>query len=471
MIKKLLEKKITEQIKHFPTKDQQKAIEELAKFVDTNNRTQIFILTGFAGTGKTTLISALVNALYEEEIHCVLLAPTGRAAKVFSNASISRAYTIHKIIYKAEVLKNGIVRFFLTKCKFKNTIFIIDEASMIADKKDKKSIFGSGNLLDDLIEFVFQKEGNKIIFTGDTAQLPPVGFDNSPALEPHTFARFNLDVATSQLKEIVRQANDSGIVFNANIIRTSIEKQRLFQYPKLQLNQFNDVEKINGNQLIEYINNSYQNEGIDNSIVITYSNHRANKYNEGIRNSILHKESNIARNDYVMIVRNNYLWKDEDQIIDFIANGDIGIIRSLKNFEQHNGFNFVDATIDMLDYGGVIKVKMLLNTIDANAPTLSEEESKELYEYFSSPYKEIKDSKKRYQEIRNDPYINSLQIKFSYAITCHKAQGGQWNNVFIDQSFLKSEMITLDYLRWLYTAFTRAKNKVYLVNFNKEFFE
>ena len=277
MIKFFIENKIIDQIKHTPTQDQQNAICDLAKFADTNNKTQIFIFTGFAGTGKTTVISALVNALYEENINCVLLAPTGRAAKVFSNASMLSAYTIHKKIYEPEILKNGAVRFKLKKSTYKNTIFIIDEASMIADKKDKKSIFGSGNLLEDLIEFVFQKEGNKIIFTGDTAQLPPVGFDTSPALETHTFARFNLDVATAQLKEIVRQANDSGIVFNANIIRTNIEKQRLFEYPKLQLNNFPDIEQITGNQLIEYINNAYENDGIDNSIVITYSNQRDRK--------------------------------------------------------------------------------------------------------------------------------------------------------------------------------------------------
>ncbi len=342
---------------------------------------------------------------------------------------------------------------------------------MIANRHDPKSIFGSGRLLDDLLDFVFEGKACKIIFSGDTAQLPPVGMQVSPALDRNTLELYGKTVFEYELSEVVRQSYESGILYNATLLRNLIATQKSGIYPKFKINGFDDIEKITGTDLIETISDSYANVGIENTIVVTRSNKRANRYNQGIRNAILFRESEFSTDDLIMIVKNNYFWKDEFESIDFIANGDIANISAIKHYEEMYDYHFADAEIFMPDYDTFIDVKVLLETLTLDAPALSYEQYKEFFEKVAETYKDISDRKRRFEKIRSDMHLNALQIKFAYAVTCHKAQGGQWNTVFIDQSYISDDMLNLDYYRWLYTAITRATDKIYLVNFKDDFFE
>lgn len=462
---------ILDKLKFTPTGDQSKLIEGLSMFIMDDNPRNIFLIKGYAGTGKTTVVSALVNAFIKLKIKSVLLAPTGRAAKVLSLYSKKSAFTIHKKIYRQKSSKDGFGDFALDANLHSNTFFIVDEASMISNQSNDISVFGSGRLLDDLIKYVYNDKSCKLILIGDTAQLPPVGIDISPALDAKQLKNFNLDVSKFLLTEVVRQTSDSGILLNATNIRNIIASDN-YIFPKFDVNNTTDIEKISGDDLIETISDSYDKHGFEDTIIITRSNKRANQYNKGIRNQILWREEEISTGDFIMIVKNNYFWLDENESIDFIANGDIAKIVKIKKYHELYGFRFADVVIELVDYNNIeIECKIILDTLDINSAALSSDDNKKLFYNVLEDYKNEKTRKKQYAGVKNNEFFNALQVKFSYAITCHKAQGGQWKNVFIDHGYITDEMMDKEYLRWLYTAFTRPIEKLYLVNFNKNFFE
>jgi exodeoxyribonuclease-5 len=453
------------------TKSQEVTAGLLSDFFINKNSNSCFLLKGYAGTGKTTLVASCVRSLTAMGKKVVLLAPTGRAAKVLTSYSGYPAFTIHKWIYRQQSEKDGMGRFVLNRNMHKNTIFIVDEASMINNYSPDNSAFGSGRLLDDLIEFVYSEPLCKLMLVGDNAQLPPVKLDLSPALDKKVLEGYGLDVVEITLIDIVRQANQSGILFNATQLRSMLESRKI-NIPKFQLIDFNDIIRLSGADLIEVLESSYSSVGRDETVVITYSNKRANQYNMGIRSRILWKEEEVSSGDYLMVVRNNYYWTENNPDISFIANGDIVEVLRINKVRELYGFKFADVSIRLLDYQQQeLNVTILLDTIKMDGPALTYEKSKELYSGVSEDYAHITNKKTRFQKINNDIHYNALQVKFAYAVTCHKAQGGQWKNVFIDQGFFKEEMINLEYLRWLYTAITRASEKVYLVNFAQTFFE
>lgn len=461
---------ILEKLEFQPTRDQDTLIHSLSEFLMDNDPAKIFLIKGYAGTGKTTVISALVNAFKKLRVKSVLLAPTGRAAKVLSSYSKKSAYTIHKKIYRQKSSKDGFGEFVLDKNLHSNTFFIVDEASMISNRSNDISVFGSGKLLSDLINYVYNDKGCKLILIGDTAQLPPVGIDMSPALDAEQLRMFDLDVVEYTLKQVVRQADDSGVLVNATNIRNNIAS-RDFSFPKLQIDNMMDISRVSGSELIETISDSYDKYGYEDTIIITRSNKRANQYNKGIRSQILWREEEIAIGDFIMVVKNNYFWIDDNEKLDFIANGDIGEIVEIKGYQEQYGFRFADIVLKLVDYDNLeIDCKIILDTLDINTAALSSDDNKKLFYNILEDYQHEKTRKKQYKGVKDDEFFNALQVKFAYAITCHKAQGGQWKNVFIDHGYLTEEMMDKEYLRWLYTAFTRPTEKLYLVNFNKNFF-
>ncbi len=460
------------QLGHEPTAGQKEMIDKLAGFVSAPEVDSLFLLKGYAGTGKTTAISALVKVLDQLKLKFVLLAPTGRAAKVLSKQSGKVATTIHKKIYRQQNVADGSSRFALDRNLSKNTIFIVDEASMISNLPQDHSVFGSGYLLSDLIEYVMAGFNCKLIVSGDTAQLPPVGLAISPALEPEELMLFGLEVISIELREVVRQSADSGILANATAIRNRILQESPAGFWALQMKGFQDVIPLGGDQLIEEIGNCYNKLGREETIVITRSNKRANLFNEGIRQTILYQEEQVTKGDLLMIVKNNYHWSKQLEELDFIANGDIAEVIRIKKQEERYGFHFASVLLRLIDYQDMeIECKILLETLKAEAPALTSEENKRLYEAISEDYLEIRNKRERWKKIREDPYFNALQVKYAYAVTCHKAQGGQWKAVFLDHGYLTNEMIDREFLRWFYTAFTRAEERLYLVNFHKDFFK
>jgi len=472
MLSNFLTSSFKAELKHEPTIDQHQLFEKLSEFFMDKNPDSVFLINGYAGTGKTSSISAVVRSLKTMQTKTVLLAPTGRAAKVFSHYSGQMAFTIHNKIYRQRSSSDGLGTFALDRNLNKDTFFIVDEASMISDSSMENSIFGSGNLLGDLIEYVYSGNNCKLILIGDTAQLPPVGFDLSPALEAHTLNEFNLKVNEITLTQVVRQSQQSGILQNATELRTQINNNIFsINRPKFNLND-EDVFRISGENLIEEISNAYDKYGIENVIVVNRSNKRANKYNQGIRNSILYRESQISTGDLIMVVKNNYFWSETVEEIDFIANGDIAEIIKIFDYQEMYGLKFADIRIRMLDYNGIeLDVKIILNTLEIETASLPNEENKKLFLSILEDYSELTTKKQKYQKVKENPYFNALQVKFSYAITCHKAQGGQWKIVFLDQGYVNDEMLNREYLRWMYTAFTRSIEKIYLVNFPDDYFE
>ena len=462
---------ILDSFKFNPTTDQRELIFGLSEFLMENEPNIAFIIKGYAGTGKTTVVSALVNSFKKLRIKSVLLAPTGRAAKVLSHYSKKSAFTIHKKIYRQKSAKDGFGEFVLDTNLHSNTIFIVDEASMISNYSNDISVFGSGRLLDDLIKYVYNNKGCKLILIGDTAQLPPVGIDISPALDSKQLKQFDLNVKEFLLTEVVLQSKESGVLQNATNIRNQIASEN-FRFPKLAVEDQDDVFKLPGNELIDAINDSYDKNGFEETIIITRSNKRANQYNNGIRSQILWREEEIAVGDFLMVVKNNYFWIDENDKLDFIANGDIAEILDIKSYQEQYGFRFADVVLKLIDYDNLeIECKIILDTLNINTASLSSDDNKKLFYNILEDYKNEKTKKKQFQGVKNDEFFNALQVKFAYAITCHKAQGGQWKNVFIDHGYLTEEMMDKEYLRWLYTAFTRPTEKLFLVNFNKRFFE
>lgn len=473
MIKNHIQSEIIQHLKYKPTQGQEQLTKNLAAFVAESDENAVFILKGYAGTGKTTMLSAFVKTLKKFKFRSVLLAPTGRAAKVLSSYSGQVAYTIHKIIYRQQSSSDGMGRFVLNKNLMKDAFFIVDEASMISNTSMETSIFGTGRLLDDLIEFVYTGTNCKLILVGDTAQLPPVGLDVSPALSASEVELYDLNVTEIELTDVVRQEENSGILGNATTIRQIItEGDYLGEYFPIELSGFEDIKRIGGAELIDEIANCYDKFGEQETMVVTRSNKRANKFNEGIRKSILYKETEISVGDLLMIVKNNYFWLNENENVDFVANGDIVEIISIGKYEDLYGFRFANVSLRFIDYKDLeIDCKIFLDTLNIETAAMSPDDNRKLFEAVSEDYADIRNKKKRWEKIKENEYFNALQVKFAYAVTCHKAQGGQWKAVFIDQGYLVENMLNVEYLRWLYTAFTRPTEKLYLVNFNKEFFE
>ncbi len=453
------------------TPDQKKIIEMLSNFISDDNFSSIFVLNGYAGTGKTTVLAALVSTLQQLNIKCVLLAPTGRAANVLARAAKHEAHTIHKKIYREKSSTDYDSKFTLNYNREQDAVFIVDEASMLSEANGQDSIFGSGSLLDDLVGFVRSGKRCRLILVGDNAQLPPVGQEFSPALDEITMSHFG-DVVYGTMSDVVRQGSESGILFNATMVRCMIENH-LDEIPLFEMN-FPDVERIEGGEFTEKLQECYDKFGRDETIVITRSNKRANRYNEGIRRFSLGAEEEIESGDMLMVVRNNYHYTEliEECPLSFMANGDIAELRRLRRFEDFYGFRFAEATLAFGDYEGYeITCKVLLDTLSSEAPSLSYEQSKQLFYEVEKDYLDIKSRAKRFKEIRENPHYNAVQVKFAYAVTCHKAQGGQWRAVFIDRCLFGDEPMTRDMLRWLYTALTRATDRVYFVNFDERFFE
>lgn len=472
MINKYLTSQIKTNFPFVPTKEQEKSLEEISAFLLSADDRRLFLLCGYAGTGKTSLVAALVKTMEQLERRTVLLAPTGRAAKVFSSYSGKPAYTIHKWIYRQKSILNG-SSFTLMENRAQNTLFIVDEASMIAN--EGATNFGSGALLDDLVEFVYSGRGCSLLLLGDTAQLPPVGEELSPALSATYLRSMFLNVSGVELTQVMRQLDGSGILQNATMLRHIIADGALGALPQIKLKGFADICRVQGEELIEAIEGSYSSVGIDETIVLCRSNKRANIYNEGIRRRILYREEELNRGDILMIVKNNYYWREElgkqDKTIlekiDFIANGDTAEIVYVGSTEEMYGFRFADVTLSLTDYEDCeLDVKIMLGTLTSESPSLTRTESETLFAAVWEDYPEIRSKRKRMEEVRKNPYYNALQVKYGYAVTCHKAQGGQWKRVFLDQGYVTPEMAGPDYYRWLYTAFTRASEKLYLVNWS-----
>ena len=455
-----------------PTVKQDIFFQQIAEFITNRNKDEIFVLKGYAGTGKTTVISTIVNNLIEINKKYVLLAPTGRAAKVIANYSNKPAFTIHKKIYFPKKTSGGGVSFTLQPNKHKNTIFFIDESSMISDVNTESKLYENGSLLDDLISYVYSGDNCKMILLGDTAQLPPVQLDISPALDTNTLSlNYNKDVYSIEFDEVMRQEENSGILYNATELRELL-KDVFFDSFKFNLKGFKDIVRLtDGYDIQDAINSAYSNYSIEDTAFIVRSNKRANQYNEQIRTKILDKESELSTGDFLMVVKNNYFWlKDSDQA-GFIANGDIIEVLDIRNIKELYGFKFANVKIRMVDYPDQkpYETVLLLDTISSESPSLSYEESNRLYEEVMKDYENETTKYKKFQKVKENEYFNALQVKFSYAITCHKSQGGQWNTVFIEQPYLPNG-IDKDYIRWLYTAMTRAKDKLYLIGFKDENF-
>jgi exodeoxyribonuclease-5 len=453
-----------------PTSDQSDALKKIAGYICDNNNDVIFLMTGYAGTGKTSVISSIVKTLDSLRMRSVLLAPTGRAAKVLAAYSGRQAYTIHKKIYRQKSSRDGMGSFSLDRNLHKDTFFIVDEASMVSNSSADSSVFGSGKLLDDLIEYVYSGTECKLILVGDTAQLPPVGSAVSPALEPASLGSYGFALISCELKQVVRQSESSGILMNATRVRLQVAENDLV-HPTIDCLNYNDTLRITGEELIDEISSAYGACGMEGTIIVVNSNKQANRYNQGIRNRIFCREEEISPGDLVMVVKNNYFIIDEEEDgAGFIANGDIAEVRKIRKYEERYGFRFADMVLKFPDYNLEIEAKVMMDVLHLDTPALPSDKNKELYQNILADYLHIKSRRKQFESVKNNPYFNALQIKFAYAVTCHKAQGGQWERVFIDQGMFNRNEITIDYLRWFYTALTRSTDRVYLVNFGDDFF-
>ena len=452
------------------TNNQKKIIEKLSAWLSDDDYSRIFLLNGYAGTGKTTIIAAFVAALKELGLKPILLAPTGRAAKVLTRYSKLTAYTIHKKIYREKSISDYQSKFSLDYNREHNAVFIVDEASMLSTSSPDSS-FGSGNLLDDLVQYVRQGKRCRLMLVGDDAQLPPVGDDYSPALQPSELLPYG-DVEYGTMDEVVRQSHDSGILFNATMLRCMLENN-IYEIPRFDLS-FKDFRQVQGGELLEELQDCYDRFGRDETIVITRSNKRANRYNEGIRRHNLSAEEEIESGDMLMIVKNNYYYAEQDKEspMSFVANGDVARLKRIRRFEEFYGFRFIDATLQFPDYDDYeMQAKILMDTLTSESPSLTREQSNQLFIEVEKDYADITAKSKRYKAIRENAHFNAMQVKFAYAVTCHKAQGGQWGAVFVDRCLFGDEEMSRDMLRWLYTAITRATERVYLVNFDERFFE
>ena len=463
-MKSFLTNKIEDQLMFEPTFQQRKLVESLSEFL-LSSPDKIFLLKGYAGTGKTSVISALIRALHELKQSVVLLAPTGRAAKVLSSYSGYPAYTIHKKIYRQHVVGDEMSQFSLGINMHKHTLFIVDEASMITTSGERN--FGTGDLLGDLLSFVYGSEGCRLLLIGDVAQLPPVGQMYSPALDNSYLGGYGFHVKDFLLTEVFRQADDSGILKNATYLRTLLTDEQVGAFPVFETN-FPDIVRVSGEDLIEEISSAYSRDGMDETIIVSRSNKRANIFNNGVRNRILYREEELSTGDLLMVVRNNYFWaKSTEGKLDFIANGDVVEVKRVRRVQEMYDFRFADVELYFPVYEVEMDAKILLDVLQSESASLNSEDSNKLFLSVQEDYMDIRNKKERLKKMREDPYLNALQVKFAYSVTCHKAQGGQWKNVFIDKGYVTEEMVDMEYLRWLYTAVTRASERLYLINWEK----
>lgn len=468
---------------HPPTTDQFFAFQQINDFIFDSDQMTAFILKGYAGTGKTSLVAAVVNALESLNIKCMLLAPTGRAAKVLSAYSHRPAFTIHKAIYRQKNY-NSRPDFDLGFNAMRNVLFVVDEASMVSGQPNETSL--NESLLEGLMSFVYGRgSGCRLMFIGDDAQLPPVGEDDSPALKSDVIRRFGLKVYEAQLNSVVRQEEMSGILYNATSVRESLSGTQPPKMPYMVFDGFSDIFNVPGSNLIEVLTECYQKDGVDETMVVCRSNKLANIYNNGIRNQILWRESELETGDYVMVAKNNYYWTDKVKAemaaeakeaqrpvvelmgtdMEFVANGDIAVVERVRNQRELYGFHFADCQLRFPDYDDFeLEATVLLDALQAEAPSLTQQQTEMLYNNVMEDYMDIPVKAERIKKLRQDPYFNALQLKYAYAVTCHKAQGGQWSNIFVEQGFIPEDTSVVEYNRWLYTAITRATGKLYLVN-------
>lgn len=459
---------------HTPTGGQLAACEAMVDFLYDPDPLSTFVLKGYAGTGKTSLVSALIQSAQGLHIKTLLLAPTGRAAKVLSGYSGKPAYTIHKKIYQTITDANGLVRMARALNKHTYTLFIVDEASMIGLASEDNP---RRNLLEDLIDYVQEGSHCRLMLIGDTAQLPPVGASESPALDLDYLSSIaQLKIHHYQLTEVVRQDSLSGILLNATLLRQQIAQlypEEPPDMPLFDITDYDDIMRLGGEELEDVLNEAYESGSIEQAVIITRSNKRANLFNQEIRNRVLFREEEVNAGDYIMVVKNNYFWLDPESDIGFIANGDIVEVLSIRNHQELYGFHFVDATMRFVDYpdAPTQDCKLILETLHSESPSLSREEAQRLFDAVMEDYADLPSRADQIKAVKSDPYFNALQIKFAYALTCHKTQGGQWDTVIIDQGYLTDDMLDKEYLRWLYTAVTRATRKVYFLNFRDQFFD
>lgn len=461
MITDELTYRIRQAFGHVPTAEQEKAMDTFARFMTDRDERSVMVLRGAAGTGKTSLSAAIVRALLSLQQKLVLLAPTGRAAKVFSLYAGHPAYTIHRRIYRQKSIESA---FDLNYNSAQDTLFMVDEASMIANSSNYgESIFAGGQLMDDLMRFVYNDRNCRMMLIGDCAQLPPVGETESPALQSDVLHSYGLHVYECNLNEVLRQSEESGILWNATEVRR-LMYDGMYELPKVHFNGFADIRNVPGDELIEQLASSYSQVGLDDTIVVTRSNKRANIYNQGIRNTVLDREDELCSGDQIMVVKNNYYWRKEE----FIANGDRAVIRRVRHVHEQYGFRFADVTMTFPDYDDYeLTATVLLDTLTSEAPALTREQQEILYNKVLEDYADVPQKPERLKKVKEDKYYNALQVKFAYAATCHKAQGGQWAHVYVDQGYMTDDMLTPEYMHWLYTAFTRATEKLYLVNWPK----
>ncbi|MEI7675861.1 MAG: AAA family ATPase [Bacteroidales bacterium] len=468
MISNHLKLKIKAELPYQLNPGQEILIDLLAEFVSNRVPEALFLLKGYAGTGKTSLIGSLVKCLTHLKMQLVLLAPTGRAAKVFSAYSDSPAFTIHKKIYRQKSIgfESG---FGIMPNLHKNTLFIVDEASLINNDGYENNIFGTGRLLDDLIEYVYSEESCNMILIGDSAQLPPVGQSDSPALNRSTLKAYGLSVIDHTLREVARQSQESGILYNATKLREQIEQnQNLNELPVLDTVDFPDLKCIDGNDLPDIISNCYGRDGMADTILITRSNKRANLFNQGIRNRVLYREEELASGDLIMITKNNYFWSKDYEEIPFIANGEIAEIIRVRNQTEIYNFRFADVSVRFLDLDIELEGKLLLDSLHTDTPSLSRDQQEQFFQAVMADFEHLSTKSAKMKALKEDVYFNAFQAKYAYSTTCHKAQGGQWKNVVLDLGNIRTEHLGSDFYRWLYTSLTRSTERLYLLNLPQE---
>lgn len=473
MVKEHIFNRIEHNFSFEPTSSQLLAMKQMAAFMASVSDMPLLLLKGFAGTGKTTLMGAFVKMLKELGIQCVLLAPTGRAAKILSMGAGQEAFTVHKKIYRQVSSKDGFGGFNLNKNLHKDTVFIVDEASMISNESVGGSLFGSGRLLDDLIRFVYEASNCRLVLLGDTAQLPPVGLSVSPALEADFLQGYGIELFQSVLTDVVRQKMSSGILYNATNLRVLLEQEdEIEEYPVLESTGWSDIRRITGAELMEEIQWCYDNYGLEDTLIVCRTNKRANLYNQGIRNSILFREEELSVGDYLLIMKNNYHWLKDNEEMSFIANGDIARVSRVKRHQELYGYRFADVVCELVDYRTVeIETRVILDSLTSPGAGFTMEQQDTFLKTVLEDYQDINPPRKRFEMARENDFYNALQVKFAYAMTCHKAQGGQWKAVFVDLGYFTEEYLSRELVRWLYTAVTRATERLYFVNFPKEFYK
>lgn len=463
--------KIAKNLTFQPNNSQWNALNLLSRFIlEPTLNDRIFVLRGYAGTGKTSLMGALVKTMNEMKMNTVLMAPTGRAAKVLSNMAGKPAMTIHKSIYRQQKFNLSFEGFNLMDNRNNHTLFICDEASMISTINESYH-FGTGNLLDDLIEYVYAGNQCRLLLIGDSAQLPPVGQKRSPALEIGKLQEYGLEVMSAELTEVARQQLDSGILANATMLRNMLNQGMTDSLPKIMHKNFPDVKRIDGYEFLEELSNSYSHNGLDDTIIITRSNVRANKFNQAVRNQILYREDELCAGERLLVVKNNYYWGKEFENFPFIANGDTVTVRRVRSEIEMYGFRFAEVEIELPDYDVETEVIVLLDTLMADGPSLSQEDQQRLFEAVMMDYPEIRNQRDLIKAVKENKYFNALQVKYAYGVTCHKSQGGQWNDVYLDLGYINPDHLGIDFYRWLYTAFTRARKTLFLVNMSDEMSE